>query len=168
MAQSYVLNIGEVVLRPFDARNDTDDLTRIIGQIWSGGNNALTESQYGLIGGKSWGHWQAKEIMSYISAAQCSAYTAVEAGKTIGFCSYVLDRERLIGTVGYNGLAPEQQGRKLGSAMMDFVMRKFNEEGMLYAAVIVMNNPQHAPARRVYESHGFKTMVGLDYMFRKL
>ena len=72
------------------------------------------------------------------------------------------------GTVGYNGVALDHQGQGLGSAMMGFVMSGIRAEGMEYAAVIVADNEEHAPARRIYEKHGFRRLAGYHYMVQKL
>jgi ribosomal protein S18 acetylase RimI-like enzyme len=168
MEPSIDLGVGAVTLRRYEAPRDAERLAEIVGRIWSGGGDALMEQRFGLIGNRPWGQWQAQSVLDYINAPACRAFVAQESGDVIGFCSYLLDEERRLGTVGYNGIAPEHQGRKLGSAMMRFVMERFHEAGMLYAAVIVADNAEHAPARRVYEKHGFENLLGLHYMVQKL
>ncbi len=167
MDQRIELGIGAATLRPFEP-GDAGRIGEIVGQIWSGGGDALMEAQFGVIGGRGWGQWQAQSVLDYFKGENCHTFVVEEAGEIIAFCSYVLDMQRSLGTVGYNGVAPEHQGRKLGNAMMAFVMERFHAAGMRYAAVIVADNEQHAPARRVYEKHGFKNLLGLHYMVQKL
>jgi ribosomal protein S18 acetylase RimI-like enzyme len=162
------LGIGAATLRPFESARDTEAVGRIVGQIWHGGSSALMEKRFGRIGGQHWEQWQSKSVLDYLKAEGCHAFVIQEGDEVIGFCSYTLDAQRQLGTVGYNGVASEHQGRKLGSAMMDFVMKQIREAGMLYAAVIVADNPEHAPARRIYEKHGFEPLVGMQYMVQKL
>lgn len=169
MNQTIKVGIGDVILRPYDPARDADRVAQIVGQIWSGGGDALMEKYYGVIGNQPWGYWQAQSVLGYIKAENCRAFVLEENGQVIGFTSYLIDRGRSLGTVGYNGIAPEHQGRKLGNAMMDYVMKCFHDEGMAYAAVIVADNAQHAPARRVYEKYGFtRNLLGLDYLVQKL
>jgi ribosomal protein S18 acetylase RimI-like enzyme len=168
MEPLFELGIGQVMLRPYNARNDAHSIARLVGQIWHGGGDALMEGRFGLIADKPWGHWQSQSILNYLAAPDCRAFVAVESNELVGFCSYVLDIQRRLGTVGYNGVSPDHQGRRIGSAMISFVMDQLRKADMEYAAVLVATNPQHAPARRVYENHGFEHLMGLDYRVRKL
>ena len=168
MIPPIALNVGQVELWPYEPPRDAQAISRIVARIWSGGADALMEDRFGPIGGQPWDHWQSQSILNYLAAPNCRAFVAVEWDEVIGFCSYVLEPDRRLGTVGYNGVDPDHQSRKIGSAMMTFVMDQFHKEKMQFAAVIVATNQQHAPARRVYEKHGFEPVMGLEYRVRKL
>ena len=160
--------IGDITIRPFDAERDSQRVQAIVGEIWGGGDDALMEKQYGVIGGRPWAEWMSESVLSYLKADGTRSFVAERNGELIGFCSYVIDEARQKGTVGYNGVALEHQGQRIGTAMLDFVMSRIRAEGMVYAAVIVADNEQHAPARRNYEKHGFHRLMGLYYMVQKL
>lgn len=155
-------------IRPFDAERDAERVRVIVGEIWGGGDDALMEREFGLIGGKPWSEWLSRSVLSYLEADGAESFVAERKGEVIGFCSYVIDQERSRGTVGYNGVARDHQGSGIGSAMLDFVLSGIRAEGMEHAVVIVADNDEHAPARRNYEKHGFRRLTGYHYMVQKL
>lgn len=160
--------LGEASLRLFRAEDDSDRVKEIVAQIWSGGGPALTEKKYGMVGGKSWQQWIADAVLADFTNPDCRSFVAEHESSVIGFCSYTLDLQRSRGIVGYNGVALEYQGRGLGSAMIGFVMACIRAEGMQFAGVVVADNEEHAPARRIYEKHGFSKISGNYYMMQKL
>ena len=110
----------------------------------------------------------SQSVLAYLQADGARSFVAEMDGELAGFCSYVIDNARKRGTVGYNGVARRHQGMGIGSTMLDFVMSRIRAEGMEYAAVIVADNEEHAPARGNYEKHGFRKLMGLHYMVQKL
>ena len=159
--------VGDITIRPFDAERDAERLKVIVGEIWGGGGDALMEKQFGVIGGEHWTEWQARDVLSYLKADGARSFVAEQQGDVIGFCSYVIDEARSRGTVGYNGVALNHQGLGIGSAMLDFVLSRIKAEGMEYAGVIVADNKEHAPARRIYEKYGFSRLLGFHYLVQK-
>ena len=89
---------------------------------------------------RPWSEWLAGSVLSYLKADGTRSFVAEHNEEVIGFCSYVIDEARSRGTVGYNGVARDQQGRGIGSAMLDFVLSGIRAEGMEYAGVIVADN----------------------------
>ena len=157
--------------RPISLPADAPRLTEIIGAIWEGGGDAIVEKQYGQIGHAPWQQYQSEAVLQWIQAPGASAYAVIDTeagGQIVGFCSFMVQRERDTATVGYNGVAPSHQGRGIGSLMMGYIMERIRESGVGYAGVIVADNDAHAPARRVYEKAGFETVYSLRYMFQKL
>lgn len=159
---------GDITLRPYEAERDAARVKEIVAEIWGGGDDGLMEKLYGVQGGKPWGEWTSAAVLAYIGAEGARAFVAEENGEIVGFTSYGIDEVRKRGQVGYNGVARSHQGKGLGTAMLDSVMERFREEGMEYATVMVMDNEEHLPARKNYERHGFKRLVGLDLMVQKL
>jgi GNAT superfamily N-acetyltransferase len=88
-------------------------------------------------------------------------------GEVVGFVTYTLDRERRIGTIGNNAVAPGHAGRGIGSAQYERVLQVFRDEGMEYAVVVTGLDEAHAPARRAYEKAGFvQVLPHVEYMRR--
>jgi len=160
--------LADIVIRPFDAERDAERIRVIVAEIWSGSEDALMEKEFGIIGGKPWSEWLSQSVLSYLKADGTRSFVAEHNGQVVGFCSYVIDEARSRGTVGYNGVAHDHQGRGIGSAMLDFVLSGMKAEGMKYAGVIVGDNEEHLPARRNYEKHGFRRLTGYQYMVQKL
>jgi GNAT superfamily N-acetyltransferase len=160
--------IGDVTIRPFDAERDAERVKVIVGEIWGGGDDALIEKEFGVIGGRPWCEWLSQSVLSYLQADEARSFVAEQNGDVIGFCSYVIDEARSRGTIGYNGVAQNHQGLGIGSTMLDFVLSGIRAEGMEYVGVIVADNEEHLPARRNYEKHGFRRLTGYQYMVRKV
>ena len=116
MTEEHLIN--DIKIRDFDAEKDAEAVRVIVGQVWHGGADALIEKQFGVIGGKPWGEWQSADVLSYLTDDGARSFVAEKEGQVVGFCSYVIDRNCSRGTVGYNAVAPGQQGQGLGSAMM--------------------------------------------------
>lgn len=77
------------------------------------------------------------------------------AGQVVAFITFRVDREKSLGTIGNNAVAPEAQGRGIGTKMYAYVLDLFREEGLKYASVSTGMDEGHAPARRAYEKAGF-------------
>ena len=159
--------INDITIRKFDPDRDAPAVGAIVSEIWIGGDDALMEQQFGIIAGKPWGEWMSQSVLGYLKADGARSFVAEKQGDIVGFCSYVIDQQRSRGTVGYNGVALRCQGQGIGSAMLDFVLKRIKNEGMEYCAVIVAENEQHAPARHNYQKHGFRPLMGLQYMVQK-
>jgi ribosomal protein S18 acetylase RimI-like enzyme len=160
--------IGDITIRPFDAERDAERVKVIVGEIWGGGDDALMEKEFGVIGGRPWCEWLLQSVLSYLQADEARSFVAEQNGDVIGFCSYVIDEARSRCTVGYNGVARNHQGLGIGSTMLDYVLSGIRAEGMEYVGVIVADNEEHLPARRNYEKHGFRRLTGYQYMVRKV
>jgi len=160
--------IGDITIRPYDAQRHAERVKVMVGEIWGGAGDALMEEQFGVIGGRPWQEWLSESVLSYLQDDGARSFVTERNGEMIGFCSYVIDEDRSLGTVGYNGVARDHQGEGIGSAMLDFVLSEIRAEGMEYAAVIVADNEEHVPARRNYEKHSFRRLSGFQYMVQKL
>lgn len=158
----------DLTIRRYDPERDAAWVRSLIPEIWTGAQDAEIEREYGPQGGRPWHEWLADAIVGYLAAEGTRSFVAEVGGERVGFCSYVVDEVRSRGTVGYNGVAKDRQGQRLGVAMMDHVMAAMRAEGLAYAGVLVADNEEHAPARRNYESHGFRRVSGYEYLFQKL
>ena len=158
----------DLTIRPYESDRDAARIREIVGEIWSGGADAILEREYGVSGDRPWCYWQAQDVLGYIGAAGARSFVAELGGAPIGFCSYTVDHARSRATIGYNGVARANQGRGIGTAMMDFVMERIRGEGLEFAIVLVADNEEHIPALRNYERHGFRRFAGYHQMICKL
>ncbi len=83
------------------------------------------------------------------------AFVTEVEGEVVGFCTLML-RDNGVGVVGNNAVAPEAQGKGVGSMQYEECLRRMREAGMVYATVHTGLDPLHAPARRAYETVGFE------------
>lgn len=86
-------------------------------------------------------------------------------GKVVAFITFILDRERRIGTIGNNAVHPNFAGHGFGSAQYRYVLDLFRREGMAFATVVTGLDESHTAARRAYEKVGFRQVIpSVEYM----
>jgi ribosomal protein S18 acetylase RimI-like enzyme len=76
-------------------------------------------------------------------------------GAVAGFATFFVVGERL-GEVGNNAVHPDFQGRGIGAAQMEEVLKRLKQAGCEVVKVFTGLDPSHAPARRMYEKAGFR------------
>jgi ribosomal protein S18 acetylase RimI-like enzyme len=128
----------------------------------------LLEQQFGQIGGRPWQEWKASEIETSFRQAPESVLVAELGDQIVGVVSYRLDRRRLIGHIGNNGVDPRFQGHGVGTRMYQYVLQIFREAGMRFAEVTTGAGDEAGRARRAYEKVGFHPMTTSIRYFRKL
>ncbi len=106
-------------------------------------------------------------------AAQCRQHPEnclvyEENGQVVGFITFWLDREHLIGEIGNNAVLPEKRGRGIGQKMYQAVLEFFRKNGMKYARVNTGLDQAHLYARRAYERAGFNIKHEWVTYYRKL
>jgi ribosomal protein S18 acetylase RimI-like enzyme len=75
--------------------------------------------------------------------------------EVVAFVTFRMDREKFLGLILNNAVAPEAQGKGLGTLMYSHVLDLFRSEGLRFASVGTGLDEGHAPARRAYEKAGF-------------
>jgi len=148
-----------------NVRSGTEaDLTPIksmLGSIWTMGQGAAMEARHGRIGDKPWQEWVVPTIVRTLRQrlAEGQLLVTEEAGEVVGFITYTIDRERSLGTIGYNGVRRDAGGRGIGARMVEHVLDVFRGEGLRLAEVRTGLNEGHRPARRMYERVGFEPLM---------
>ncbi|MDA0747820.1 MAG: GNAT family N-acetyltransferase [bacterium] len=94
------------------------------------------------------GHWERHP--EWFRVVEC-----VENGEVVAFVTFRMDNEKLLGILTNNAVAPEVQGKGIGTAMYTHVLDLFRKQGLRYASVGTGLDEGHAPARRAYEKVGF-------------
>jgi ribosomal protein S18 acetylase RimI-like enzyme len=128
----------------------------------------LLEQRYGEIGGRPWREWKAAEIDRSFRQQPDSFIVAELGGAVVGVVSFHLDRQRLIGEIGNNGVDPCFQGRGIGTRMYERVLEIFRDSGMRFAQVSTGLGDGAARARRAYEKIGFTPLTTSVRYFREL
>ncbi|MGA2533394.1 MAG: GNAT family N-acetyltransferase [Candidatus Aminicenantales bacterium] len=76
--------------------------------------------------------------------------------KSIGLASYDPRHEPHFGLIGQNCVLPEYRGRGFGKQQILEILRRFGESHTRLARVSTSEHPFFLPARKMYESLGFK------------
>ena len=148
--------------------DDMPRLQEIVQQIWAIGSDFVMEEKYGSVGDERWDRWLVPKIMSRLWDELDSLWVSEEDGRVVGFISYGMSAARKVGTVHYNGVAPEARGQGLGTVQVERVLAIFRQAGMEYACVGTGLNEGHAPARCVYEKAGFEPLIEYRMYAREL
>ena len=78
-----------------------------------------------------------------------------ETGEVVAFVTFRMQKEKFLGLIGNNAVAPEAQGKGVGTLMYAHILDLFRSEGLRFASVGTGLDEGHAPARRAYEKAGF-------------
>jgi RimJ/RimL family protein N-acetyltransferase len=74
----------------------------------------------------------------------------------IGFLSYDPRQGPEVGIIGHNGVLPPFQRRGYGTQQIMEILRLFTLRRFVLTRVSTSEHPFFAPARRMYEKHGFR------------
>ncbi|MCE5238256.1 GNAT family N-acetyltransferase [bacterium] len=145
----------EITYRPA-TEADLEPIVAIARRIWTMGMSKRLEDRFGVQGGKSWDEWTADDIGGAVRARLATCLVAEVDGQVAGWVTWIINRDRNQGQIGYNGVAPEFRGHGLGTTLVQMALAKLREAGMPLAVVITGLDEGHAAARRVYERCGFE------------
>ena len=140
----------------------------IVERVWAIGSDFALEEEFGSIGDESWDRWLVPKVMSRVWSEISSLLVTEVDGRIAGFITYGLDGARGVGSIHYNAVSSDFQGRGVGTLQVQRVLEIFREAGMRYATVGTGLNEGHAPARRMYEKAGFKQIITYVMYAQKL
>ncbi len=114
-----------------------------------------------------WRSSQRRAVESVCKAPDDAVWVAVEAHQVVGFAALRLHKEDRMGEIYMIAVDPDFQRRGIATALTDHAFTYFKEAGMTTVMVETGGDPGHAPARRTYESAGFR-MLPIARYFRML
>jgi len=136
--------------------------------IYADYETRMGEELFSLLHPDDWKDEKAGQVADHFQRWPEWCLVAEIDGQVAGFITFVLDTERKIGEIGNNAVAPDYQGRGIGSMQYAYVLELFRKEGMAYAQVGTGLDEAHAPARAAYEKAGFELMIPMGRYYRKL
>lgn len=131
---------------------DLNRIVEITRAAW--GDNTLyklLEDRHGIIDGIPWQDKKVKDIVNFCNEKPETVIVAEIDGIVAGYASY-----SIINTTGYvknNAVAPEYQGKGIGSAMNKWIIENLKNNGVQIILVSTMEHDK--AARRIYEKNGF-------------
>ena len=160
-----------LVIRP--ARDeDVPRMREIAVQAWapvySDFRERMGEELYRLEMPTDWRADKADQVSDFYREHPNRCLVTEINGRVVGFITFVLYREKSIGEIGNNAVAPDWQGQSIGTAQYHRVLDIFRQEGMKYAKVYTGLDAAHASARAAYEKVGFKPLMPYVTYYRKL
>ena len=141
-------------------RGDIGRISDIAKHAWQRIHDSTTEIMGKEMHGVLCANWEerkAQAVRGHWERNPECVRVVVEAtdGAVVAFLTFRLDPSRSLGTIGNNAVSPDCQGKGIGTAMYQYVLDLFREEGMAYASVGTGLDEGHAMARRAYEKAGF-------------
>jgi GNAT superfamily N-acetyltransferase len=121
-----------------------------------------------LHGGEDgWRRYQETAIRRTLTDASIKTWVADVEAAVVGFVSAQLTGDRQIGEIFMLAVAPDQQGKGIGTALTEVATDWLRRSGALIAVVETGGDPGHAPARRVYEKAAY-TVLPIARYFKAL
>ncbi|RLI37816.1 GNAT family N-acetyltransferase [Candidatus Bathyarchaeota archaeon] len=117
---------------------------------------------------KGWEERKANSIREHYKRHPNWMLVTEMDGEILGFITFTLDREKMIGEIGNNAVKPKYQGRGIGTEQYRRVIEIFKYEGMRFATVTTGLDDAHKPARRAYKKVGFNKAIPMVTYYMKL
>jgi ribosomal protein S18 acetylase RimI-like enzyme len=114
-----------------------------------------------------WRVTQRKAVEAVCADPDAHVWVALEGSDTVGFVALKLHAEDRIGEIYMIAVDPDFQRRGIAASLTDHSLAWLKQAGMTTAMVETGGDPGHAPARRTYESAGFRLFPVAKY-FKKL
>jgi ribosomal protein S18 acetylase RimI-like enzyme len=114
-----------------------------------------------------WRVTQRKAVEAACADPDIHVWVATEGAQVAGFVALKLHRDERIGEIYMIAVDPDFQRQRIGAALTEHSLAWLKQAGMTTAMVETGGDPGHAPARRTYESAGFRILPVARY-FKKL
>ena len=114
-----------------------------------------------------WRASQRSAVESVCADDNVHVLVALEGSQTVGFVALKLHAEERMGEIYMIAVDPYFQRRGIATALTNHSLAWFKQAGMTTVMVETGGDPGHAPARRTYESAGFRLLPIARY-FKKL
>ena len=144
-------------IRQFEER-DLDCVVRLSLRAWAPVFVSIEQSMDPPVFKYFFPFWQTEQrnAVSAVCADKDARIWVCESdGVVAGFVA-VYQREPTYGEIYMVAVDPDFQEQKIGSALTDHALSWMREAGIVVAMVETGGDPGHAPARRLYESRGFR------------
>lgn len=136
--------------------------------IFEGFERALGSELYALVQAKEDGA-QGRLLEEIAREDSLWELLAVEVDtEIVGFVSFRMNEDSLVGEIGLNGVHPDSAGRGIGAFMYRHVLSAMKARGMKAATVATGADGPHEAARRAYSSAGFRAGTPAVWLCRLL
>ncbi|MBI4976693.1 MAG: GNAT family N-acetyltransferase [Spirochaetes bacterium] len=145
----------QVIIRP--ARmTDMPSIGEITGRAFDGVSmDKMQEEFFGeQLGGREWRDYKSRSVMSFCRENLYCTIVAEYEGRTVGYATYQLHREKGIAEISNNAVHPDHQGKGIGKRLQTEVARRMREEG--YTRFTVSTLSVDIPAQKLYEKLGYR------------
>lgn len=115
----------------------------------------------------NWRETQREAVTSVCNDGDAHVWVAIEDGTVAGFAALKLHASDRLGEIYMIAVDPDFHRRGIATALTQHAFVEFKKAGMSVAMVETGGDPGHEPARRTYESTGFRLFPVARY-FKKI
>ncbi len=158
-----------MVIEPYDD-SSLDAIVRLSLRAWAPVFESIEKSMDSEVFREQHPDWrvtQQEAVESVCADEDAHVWVALEDSRVAGFVALKLDRKERIGEIYMIAVDPDFQRRGIAAELTRYSLAWLKDAGMTTATVETGGDPGHAPARRTYESAGFKLFPMARY-FKKL
>jgi ribosomal protein S18 acetylase RimI-like enzyme len=159
-----------VVIEPFQhAKLDAvvELALRAWAPVFESLEQALLPAVYRAFYRGDWRTAQRRAVEAVCADSDVHVWVATEESRVAGFVALKLHPEDRMGEIYMIAVDPDFQRRGIATRLTSHSLEWFRQAGMSIAMVETGADPGHAPARRTYESSGFRLLPVARY-FRSL
>ena len=159
---------ANVEIRPFH-ESDLDAIVEFSLRAWEPIYNSLRpvlgDPIFDRLHDPDWRSVQAEAVRSSCTSDERDVFVALADDRPVGFSAVALNafHERM-GVIDIIAVDPLYQRRGIATQLIDTSIEHMRDCGMDIAAVGTGGDSGHAPARAVYEEHGFTALPGVRYL----
>lgn len=155
-------------IEPFD-RRQLDAIVQLSLRAWAPVFDSIEQMMdpnvYRLLH-PDWRVSQSRAVEDACTAADASAWVALEGESVVGFVT-AKRHTAVLGEIYMIAVDPVHQRRGIGTSLAKYALDWMKEAGISVGMIDTGGDPGHAPARRTYESMGFRVLPVARY-FKKL
>jgi len=111
---------------------------------------------------------KGRQLIEHCQKYPKQIFVFEQDGTVIGFVTFFMDCNKLIGEIGNNAVAIDYAGRGIGQQMYKHVLQHFKELGMKFAKVSTGCDDAHLPARKAYIKAGFNIENSTVDFYKKI
>jgi ribosomal protein S18 acetylase RimI-like enzyme len=159
-----------VVIEPFQhAKLDAvvELALRAWAPVFESLEQAMLPAVYRAFYRGDWRTAQRRAVEAVCADSDVHVWVATEESRVAGFVALKLHPEDRMGEIYMIAVDPDFQRRGIATRLTSHSLEWFRQAGMSIAMVETGADPGHAPARRTYESSGFRLLPVARY-FRSL
>ena len=118
---------------------------------------SMAEERYGVFRDRPWQELKVGHIDADLEACADGASVAVEGDEVIGFITALLDASTGIGWIHNLAVAPGNQGKGVGSALIQHALGYFRDHNMTHAKIETMVG--NDAGGHLYPKQGFEELA---------
>lgn len=156
-------------IQPFD-ESKLDAIVRLSLRAWEPVFESLERAMDPEVYREQHSDWrltQRKAVESACANKDVHVWVASGGSQTVGFVALKLHNEDRMGEICMIAVDPDFQRRGIGTDLTTHSLAWLKQAGMTTVMLETGGDPGHAPARRTYESAGFR-MLPIARYFKKL